>query len=161
MFENKTEITNKIIVEFSKTIEMFDLTPAEARLFTYLYLEEKPLTLDEMSEALGKSKTAMSNSIRNLANLNLVTRVWKRGVRKDLYKANTQLFKIFVNSYINKWIDATNFQKMSLAEIHKNVKQINKPIMSKEELATINNYLEELIEFHNEIESLFTDMKQD
>jgi len=85
MSEIKSEITNKIMLEFSKTIEMFDLSPVEARLFAFLYLEGEPLTLDEM---------------------------------KDLYQANKQLFKIFMNTYINKWIEATNYQKTSLEEVN-------------------------------------------
>lgn len=72
------KFTNKIIIEFAKTIELFGLTPAEARLFVYLYLQEEPQTLDEMGEALGKSKTSMSTSIRSLSDSNLVTRVWKK-----------------------------------------------------------------------------------
>lgn len=159
MFESKSDITNKIMVEFSKTAEMFDLTPIEARLFSYLYLEEEPMTLDDMGEALGKSKTSMSNSIRGLADLNLVTRVWKKGVRKDLYEANTQLFKIFMNSYIHKWIEATGYQKKALEEINKHIKQQDKQVVSNEELATIDHYLDDMIAFHNEVEASFKNIK--
>src|SRR5699024_11462989 len=107
MCNSTTEnITYVIILEFGKTIEMFCLTPLEARLFVYLYLQDQPKSLDDMSEALGKSKTSMSTSIRNLSDANLVTLVWRKGVRKDLYVANYQLFKLFMNFCINKWIIA-------------------------------------------------------
>ena len=161
MSELKSEMTNKIMLEFSKTIEMFDLSPVEARLFAFLYLEGEPLTLDEMSEALGKSKTSMSNSIRNLADFNLVTRVWKKGVRKDLYQANKQLFKIFMNSYINKWIEATNYQKTSLEEINQSFSKQYKDEALDGDFAAIDYYLKNIIEFHNQLEIIFKDMKQD
>ncbi|WP_099157334.1 GbsR/MarR family transcriptional regulator [Virgibacillus ndiopensis] len=160
MNEQQNEnITNKIILEFGKTIEMFDLTPLEARLFAFLYLNEKALTLDEMSEALGKSKTSMSTSVRSLVDFNLVTRVWKKGVRKDLYQANFQLFKSFMPTYINKWIDATNHQLGSLEEIKGKLKQDN--YEDNKELTIIKKRLNKIIDFHLEVEKSFRDMKKD
>ncbi|WP_042224544.1 GbsR/MarR family transcriptional regulator [Oceanobacillus manasiensis] len=153
-------VTNEIMIEFSKTLEMFDLTPLEARLFAYLYLYEKPFTLDEMSEVLGKSKTSMSTGVRTLSDLNLVTRVWKKGVRKDLYQANTQLFKTFMNFYINKWIDATIHQKDSLEETNKSVKQ-NLSQNNTPELEKLSSKLQDIITFHTKVEHLFRQMKQD
>lgn len=156
---NDELITNKIIIEFSKTIEMFDLTTLEARLFAYLYLSKKPLTLDDMSDALGKSKSAMSTSIRSLSELNLVTRVWKKGIRKDLYQANMQLFKTFMNSYINKWIAATNRQKTSLEEVNKLIEQKRDTLESDEKI--VQQRMDGIIEFHRQVEDLFKEMKQD
>lgn len=159
-YPNTETVTNKIMIEFSKTVEMFDLTTLEARLFAYLYLSEKPLTLDDMSDALGKSKTSMSTSMRSLSELNLVTRVWKKGIRKDLYQANTQLFKTFMNAYINKWIDATNRQKTSLEEINKLIEQKKGSQDSDEKILTIDQRLGDIIEFHMQVEGLFREMKQ-
>lgn len=156
---NDELITNKIIIEFSKTIEMFDLTTLEARLFAYLYLSKKPLTLDDMSDALGKSKSAMSTSIRSLSELNLVTRVWKKGIRKDLYQANMQLFKTFMNAYINKWIAATNRQKTSLEEINRLIEQ--KRDIPESGVEIIQQRMDGIIEFHKQVEDLFKEMKQD
>lgn len=154
--QNIDQLTNKIILEFAKTIELFDLTPLEARLFAYLYVIKDTMTLDEMSDAIGKSKTSMSTSIRSLLDLNLVTRVWKKGVRKDLYQANSQLFKTFMNFYINKWIEATKHQKESLEEIKKGIDVTT----SEGDLATIYNQLSNIIEFHKHIESSFHNREQ-
>lgn len=148
------DLTNDIILEFAKTIEMFDLTPLEARLFACLYLKENAMTLDEMSEAVGKSKTSMSNSIRSLLDLNLVTRVWRKGVRKDLYQANAQLFKSFKNSYITKWIDATTHQRSSIEDIKNEFDGIS----TDNELHFLNNQLSNILEFHKNIEDFFRNM---
>ncbi|GAB3060551.1 GbsR/MarR family transcriptional regulator [Virgibacillus ainsalahensis] len=159
-YPNNEETVNKIIIEFSKTIEMFDLSPVEARLFAYLYLTNEPLTLDEMSEAVGKSKTSMSTSIRTLSDINLVTRVWKKGVRKDLYQANTQLFKSFMNSYISKWVEAANHQKDSLDTIKVQIETDNRN-GSSEEFDLIDMKLNNIIEFHTQVGELFRKMKQE
>jgi DNA-binding transcriptional regulator GbsR (MarR family) len=152
---NTELITNKITLEFSKTIEMFGLTTLEARLFVLLYLSNEPLTLDEMSDTLGKSKTSMSTSIRSLSELNLATRVWKKGIRKDLYQANTHLFKTFMNSYIKKWIDAANQQTASLEEIYQSIDYANDNNEQKEEMENVCKQLCHIIEFHRDIEDLF------
>ncbi|MBT2215325.1 transcriptional regulator [Virgibacillus dakarensis] len=154
-------VLNKIISEFAKTIEMFDLSPAGARLFAFLYLKEHPMTLDEMSEALGKSKTSMSTSVRNLLDLNLVTRVWRKGVRKDLYQANTHLFKSFMNASIAKWIDATSHQRESLEEMFDKVQLQRIDEKHNKELVTLENRLKQIIEFHQQIEKAFQNMKND
>lgn len=156
---NNEEIRDNLMMEFSKTVESFGLSPVEARLFAYLYLSEEPLTLDDMGEALGKSKTSMSTSIRALSDLNLVTRVWKKGVRKDLYQANNQLFKTFMNSYINKWLDTTKHQKDTL-EDNKHLIDEKKKKESSEELTTLDERMHDILEFHILVENLFRNMKE-
>ncbi|GGJ92280.1 HTH-type transcriptional repressor OpcR [Lentibacillus kapialis] len=142
--------TYDIILESAKTIEMFGLSPLEARLFVYLYLQNQPKTLDEMAEALGKSKTSMSTSIRSLSDAKLVTLVWKKGVRKDLYEANSQLFKLFMSNYVNKWISASNHQKKTLEKIQQKLDH-NDTEQSRE----IADHLNDIIHFHEQIESSF------
>lgn len=151
------KLIEKIITEFSKTIGMFGLTTLEARLFVFLYLSDEPMTLDEMSEALGKSKTSMSTSMRSLSDLNLVTRVWKKGVRKDLYQANSQLFKSFMSLYINKWIDVASHQKEKLKDIDTMVNEGEQA----DERANLANRVEDIINFHSQLEQLFKAIKQD
>ena len=68
-------LKDDLVTALSKTIELFGLSTLESRFFYYMYLVDGPKTLDEMSEALGKSKTAMSTSIRSLAEFNLVSQV--------------------------------------------------------------------------------------
>ncbi|MFC2947949.1 GbsR/MarR family transcriptional regulator [Virgibacillus sediminis] len=155
----KEELTYKIITEFSKTLGMFGLTPVEARLFAYLYLVNEPVTLDGMSEAIGKSKTSMSTSIRSLLDMNLVTRVWKKGVRKDLYQANSQLFKSFMNSYMNKWLAAATHQQDALVSIEEEINEVKEPATG--EILKLKEYLQDIIKFHEQVADLFREMKQE
>ncbi|MFS0671925.1 GbsR/MarR family transcriptional regulator [Ornithinibacillus sp. 179-J 7C1 HS] len=152
MLDNSNEkVKNGILLEFAKTIELFGLSPLEARVFTILYIEEKPLTLDDLSEALGKSKTSMSTSVRSLVELNLVKRVWKKGVRKDLYQANTHLFKQFMSFYLKKWQDATEDRKDALLEIKKQIDQLKE----SEKDEDVENKLHDLLLFHKHLEEFF------
>lgn len=150
----------KIIIEFAKTIEMFDLNPLEARLFAYMYLTGETMTLDEMSEVLGKSKTSMSTSVRGLADLNLVSRVWVKGVRKDLYEANGQLFNSFISTYTNKWIDAIVHQQTALQQIKNDYSKPGTAV-DAQTYAIIFERLDHMIDFHQQVADFFKGMKAD
>ncbi|MCP8615507.1 GbsR/MarR family transcriptional regulator [Salirhabdus salicampi] len=148
-------IQNEVIAEFSKTLEMFDLTPAEARLFVTLYINQAPMTLDEMSDALGKSKTSMSTGIRSLLDLNLVDRVWKKGVRKDLYQAKEDLYRKFMNAFLQKWLDAADRQKQSLEEIEQTLQNEH----DVDGIKPLQKRIDDMIEFHQLIEKTFKSVK--
>ncbi|KGX85270.1 GbsR/MarR family transcriptional regulator [Pontibacillus litoralis] len=152
-FENDS-LLNKLryetITEFAKTLEMFGLTAGEARLFVALYLVNEPMTLDNMSEMLAKSKTSMSTGIRTLVDLNLVERVWVKGVRKDLYKANDDIFNKFMSSFVLRWLDATMRQKASILEIKQSLTE-DKHSIPAHQVEELNDRLHQIITFHNEI----------
>ncbi|WP_425414434.1 GbsR/MarR family transcriptional regulator [Paucisalibacillus globulus] len=157
MLDNSNvKVKNGMLLEFAKTVELFDLTPIEARVFAYLYVEGTPLTLDELSEELGKSKTSISTSMRSLVELNLVKRVWKKGVRKDLYQANNHLYKQFLSFYTKKWKDATENRKESLLELKNEFDQIQNDIKDPQ----IQNKLDDLLDFHNRLDCFFKEASE-
>jgi len=156
--QQTAEIINKIMIEFSKTIEMFELSPLESRVFSYLYLKGEPLTLDDMSEYLGNSKTSMSNSVRALLDLNLVKRVWRKGERKNLYAANRQLFNSFMTSYLHKWKEAVNHRKHSLLQLDKLLKELKQDQQNNEQLNVLDNRLKKIIDFHTMIDKSFNNL---
>lgn len=154
------ETKDQLITEFTKTIELFGLSTLESRLFAYLYITNEPKTLDDMSEALGKSKTAMSTSIRSLAHLNLVSQVWKKGVRKDVYKANSQLFKLFINFYMRKWIDSTAQQKEALEELAEEANKLRYNEEDTGEHAELLTRIDDIMTFHDDLLVTFNDLKK-
>ncbi|MCP3026753.1 GbsR/MarR family transcriptional regulator [Halobacillus sp. A5] len=136
-----------IIHEFSKTLELFGFTPADSRLFSSLYLHGKPMTLDELSDSLGKSKTSISTGVRSLTDQGLVERVWKKGIRKDHYQANEQLFNKFMQAFIKRWIDSSTAQAQALKEIKRS------HISPSDDM--LCDRLNRIIEFHNQITDSF------
>src|SRR6185503_6671137 len=62
--------------------------------FALLYLETAPLSLDEISTALGQSKGNVSVSIRGLVDWHLVRRKPIAGSRRDHYEAATDLWRV-------------------------------------------------------------------
>lgn len=145
-------ITNQLIHEFSKTIEMFDISPTDSRLFTILYLNQQPMTLDEMSQVIGKSKTSVNTGIRTLIDLNLVKQVWKKGVRKNLYTTEEGLYQRFMQAYLGKWTSHINVQKQTIHAIQEKANH-------RDQGHLIENRIKEMIEFHSLIEASFNKLK--
>jgi len=95
---NKLEAAqNKFLESISRMCDAFGLNSFVAKLYAFLYLNAKPISLDEMTKALGASKGNVSINIRELENLGAVKKVWMKGSRKDFYEAESNIKKVFTN----------------------------------------------------------------
>jgi DNA-binding transcriptional regulator GbsR (MarR family) len=70
------------------------LSQLQGRIFAVLYLEDHPLSLDEIAEALQQSKSNISTNIRGLVEWHLVRRVAVPGSRKDHYQAADDFWRV-------------------------------------------------------------------
>ena len=110
----------RIIEAIAQNIHLYGLVPSAGRQFGTMFFQNEPLTLDDMTEKLGMSKTSMSTSVRALSELKLVERAWKKGVRKDLYKVTDDWHQSFIDLFSIKWQRSVTLHsaaiKKSLAE---------------------------------------------
>ncbi|RPF50167.1 GbsR/MarR family transcriptional regulator [Aquisalibacillus elongatus] len=146
---NIEHVNHLMISEFSKTLEMFALNKTESQLFVTMFLNEEPMTLDEMKESLGKSKTAMSTASRTLLDYNLIERVFKKGARRDLYQAKKDLYEKFMKTYVNRWLEALDQQITSLETIRTELNQQDNREVN------MSNKINEAIKFHRSLEDVF------
>ncbi|WP_426387610.1 GbsR/MarR family transcriptional regulator [Sphingobium sp. R-21] len=65
-----------------------------AQIQALLFLSDRPLTAEEISEKLGMARSNVSNSLRELLNWKLVMRVPVLGDRRDHYVAETDLWQM-------------------------------------------------------------------
>lgn len=93
----------KFIQVIAKNMALYGITSSVGRLYGVLYFSEKPLTLDEMSQALEMSKTSMSTGVRSLSELRMVETAYKKGIRKDLYRSEEDWYKSFTSLFGNRW----------------------------------------------------------
>ncbi len=70
------------------------LTQLQGRIFALLYIQPRPLSLEEIAADLEQSKSNISVNIRGLADWHLVRRVQVAGSRKDHYEAATNLLRV-------------------------------------------------------------------
>lgn len=116
----------RIIETIAQNIHLYGLVPSAGRQFGTMFFQNEPLTLDDMTEKLGMSKTSMSTSVRALSELKLVERAWKKGVRKDLYKVTDDWHQSFIDLFSIKWQRSVTLHsvaiKKSLAELEELLK---------------------------------------
>ncbi|HEX2088573.1 MAG TPA: MarR family transcriptional regulator [Actinomycetota bacterium] len=70
------------------------LSQLQGRIFAVLFLEDDPLSLDEIAEALQQSKSNISINIRGLVEWHLVRRVSVPNSRKDHYEAASDFWRV-------------------------------------------------------------------
>ncbi|PID20125.1 GbsR/MarR family transcriptional regulator [Sporosarcina sp. P3] len=135
----------RIIETIAQNIHLYGLTPSAGRQFGTMFFHDEPLTLDEMTEELGMSKTSMSTSVRSLSDLKLVERVWKRGVRKDLYKVREDWYQSFIDLFSIKWRQSVS---LHLTAVRKSLNEMNKlltdPSITEELKQTVEMDIERL-----------------
>jgi predicted transcriptional regulator len=69
------------------------VTQQQARIFALLYLQERPLSLDDIAAELEQSKSNISLNVRALVEWHLVRRRPVPGSRKDHYEAAVDFFR--------------------------------------------------------------------
>ena len=72
------------------------------QIYAILFLNEEPLSLDEISEILSVSKSNVSINIRLLEDMKLVRKVWVKGSRKDFYSAERVYPKKVLSNFFDK-----------------------------------------------------------
>jgi len=70
------------------------LSQLQGRIFAVLFLEEDPLSLDDIAEALHLSKSNISINIRGLVEWHLVRRVSVPKSRRDHYEAAADFWRV-------------------------------------------------------------------
>src|SRR5688500_15612611 len=99
-----TEITDKS-GKLPETVERFILhwgdmggqwgvNRSVSQIHALLYLSERPLTAEDIADALGIARSNVSNSIRELMAWDLIRRVPIKGDRRDHFEAETDLWEM-------------------------------------------------------------------
>ena len=101
-----TEITDKP-VPLAPAIERFVLHWGDmggqwgvnrsiSQIHALLYLSERPITAEEIAEALGLARSNVSHSIKELLSWDLIRRVPVRGDRREHFEAETDVWEMFI-----------------------------------------------------------------
>src|SRR2546423_2370049 len=70
------------------------LSQLQGRIFGVLFLEDRPLSLDDIAQALQLSKSNISINIRGLVEWHLVRRVSVPNSRRDHYEAASDFWRV-------------------------------------------------------------------
>lgn len=134
---------DRFIEKIGNMCNKFGLNHFMAQLYAVLYLSNKPLSLDDLTERLKVSKGNVSVNIRELERWGAVRQIWVKGSRKDFYVAEEDIKKIIserVKSSISKRINEVN---QMLAEFNDIISSGGKDFTS-EEAEIVENYKKRL-----------------
>lgn len=135
----------RVIDSISQNMNLYGVSPSVGRLWGLLYFQNQPMTLDEMKNELGMSKTSMSTSVRLLMELNMVDKVWKKGNRKDLYVADEDWYQTFIDFFSIKW---RNSVASNVNAIEKSIRELShilkSPEISEEMISAIRSDIDKL-----------------
>lgn len=114
-------VRSKVVDSIGKNMDLYGVTMSIGHLYGTMYFNEQPVTLDEMSAAMGMSKTSISTGMRTLQNLKMINKVWERGSRKDLYEVVPDWHQNFSDYFSIRWRKAIeqnmNVLRKSLQEL--------------------------------------------
>lgn len=112
----------RVIESIGKNMDLYGITLSIGHLYGNMYFNQEPVTLDEMSETMGMSKTSMSTGMRTLHDLKMINKVWGKGSRKDLYEVVPDWHQNFADFFSIKWRKAVD-QNMSV--LNRSMKEID------------------------------------
>lgn len=81
--------------DFGQLFARYGLPLTFGRVFALLLVADEPLTLDNLSEELQVSKSAISVATRDLGRLGVARRLGRPGSRRVLYEASDDMLPIF------------------------------------------------------------------
>lgn len=88
------DVLDIILGKINQICGKFGLNNIMAQLYVILYLNNKAMSLSEMTEKLKMSKGSISINIRALERYGVVRKVWIKGTRQDYYEAEYDIAKV-------------------------------------------------------------------
>jgi len=80
------DVRQRLVEVGGKTSQDLGLGRIVGQIVVYLYLKDGECSLDQIGEDLGLSKAAVSVAARQLENLGIIRRSWRKGDRKTYYR---------------------------------------------------------------------------
>ncbi|MDV2581356.1 GbsR/MarR family transcriptional regulator [Alkalibacillus haloalkaliphilus] len=157
------ESEDVMISAIAQSMTVYGVSASVGRIYGVLYFSEEPLTLDEIKDQVAMSKASVSNGIRELIETEMVTKVWKKGERKDHFIAEKDFLRNFINFFvktlrvernlINKAIEQT---EPTITEVAEQSEDEEAERIAKRDLELIQeskDYLDWLMRLANSLES--------
>lgn len=118
----------QFVEKIADNMHTFGVTETVGRVLGIIYMNREPMTLDELSEATGMTKMRMSQVVREMIDLNIAEKVFKKGVRKDLIRVEDDYYQTFISLFTSNWRRAINKSRL----FEQNLRRKLEPLHEKE-----------------------------
>lgn len=145
---SEEKIKLEIIQNFGYAYRAFGLSKIMGHVIALLIFSPTPLSLDEISKTLSRSKGPVSQVMKRLRDRNLIRRVWQPSSRKDYYEIQPDIFE---NAFRN------NFELIK--QNTRLAKQLQTKMSSEEKKSfkALTKRLKEMESFYEIMEKHFQD----
>lgn len=135
---------NQFIEKITDNMRTFGISTTVGRVLGIIYMNRNPMTLDELAEETGMSKTRMSQVIREMLNLNIAEKVFKKGVRKDLYSVEDDYYQTFISLFTSNWQEAISKSRLFEKKVSQRLRKLEQSeSLNEEEEAKLKELLTE------------------
>lgn len=143
------KIKKELIQRFGDAYKAFGLSKLMGHIIALLLFSPEPLSLDEITKQLGRSKGPISQIVRRLRDKHLIRKVWMPGNnRKDFYEVEPEIFEHAFRNNLELIKNNTRIAKQ-LKEKIKSAKNGNlKPVSAR---------MEEMEKFYVLMEDYYND----
>ena len=87
-------ITEKFVLHWGEMGSRWGVNRTVAQIHALLFVLGKPLTAEDISDALGVARSNVSTSLRELANWNLVRTTHIMGDRRDFFETSSDVWEL-------------------------------------------------------------------
>lgn len=142
------EVKEQFIEKIADNMHSFGIATSVGRVLGIIYMHGAPMTLDELSAETGMSKTRMSQVVREMMELNIAEKVFKKGVRKDLYQVEQDYYQTFISLFTSNWQKAISKSRNFENKLYRQLDGLqHKDKLTAEEEEEINEILTEIDEW--------------
>ncbi|MBR3120615.1 GbsR/MarR family transcriptional regulator [Oceanobacillus profundus] len=144
------QIEDKFIENIADNMRMYGISTTVGRVLGIIYINRNPMTLDELSEATGMSKTRMSQVVREMVDHNIAEKVFEKGVRKDIYNVEQDYYQTFISLFTSGWQRAIKRNRLVGKKLSAELANLlENETINEETEAKINDLLSETKEWLN------------
>lgn len=138
------KIKKELIQRFGDAYKAFGLNKLMGHIIALLLFSSEPLSLDEITKQLGRSKGPISQIVRRLRDKRLIRKAWMpENNRKDYYEIEPEVFE---HAFRNN-LELIKNNKRIATQLKEKIKSTN-----KSSLETINTRMKEMELFYTMME---------
>ncbi|MBB3110977.1 DNA-binding transcriptional regulator GbsR (MarR family) [Paenibacillus phyllosphaerae] len=153
----------RVIDSIGKNMDLYGITLSIGHLYGYMYFQDGPVTLDQMSQTMGMSKTSMSTGVRTLLDLKMIDKVWGKGSRKDFYEVVPDWHQNFSDFFSIKWRKAVDGNMSALERSLKEIRALRESDPDNEQLHNLTLFDEtkiiEALKYYRWLERLIDSLE--
>ena len=157
----KLKSLQEMVTAGGRLSQLLGYPKSVGQIYGLLFFSHQPKSLDDIAGQLGMSKASVSNGVRQLESLGLVTQVWVPGDRKEYLEAVGEVSALLRAGYSDFLEPRVGSSKRRIEEIGRLLeKEQESGELSREEYEFANERFERLRTIQSRFEKLLPVLKK-